>query len=388
MNRTLKRTLLALTATLTVGLVATTTVVLSSGGSDQGSANARVEALRPSPHYDTRSAAKIVELIQSNDVLGALGIIAKLRDSRQGDCHAIVHLAGRTAWEHFKNVAVAFRAGNDICDFGYYHGIVEAAGSTMTEDEFVEKIPVMCAELEADGLRHSQCAHGSGHGAFYQANGDMDAAMELCRNYANHPTEGQGFLDSCETGVSMEWFSVHYFTPEKVTPRVTDPREVCPKVKDKFQDSCYEYVFNGTSNSYEKMDVVRKDAAWCHAKAGKHLDACLTSLARAGLGQVYSKDVPPNISPVDYSEICTDDPKVRLRCMNMAILLWGLSSGASTVPEYDALCAQLKPIDRAPGGACIVERAQVLRTWELGASDAAQAPGKTVGSILTTEGKP
>lgn len=304
-----------------------------------------------------RQKNDVTRTVETQGVAAALQQVVKIRDARLGDCHALSHAVGRAAWVKYKNVAKAFQSGFDVCDFGFYHGVVEKAGMELSIEDFKIKIPQMCAELKSDGLRYSQCAHGAGHGAMYRSEGDVNLAMSLCSGFA----KDQGLLSGCQTGVSMEYFHLWYWQKDFVKPSPASARDACSLVNEEYKDACYEYVFAGAqAKTVDERDIYR-ESEWCKATAGEHLEACLTSLARHSVGSM-------KIQPEVMAKYCQDSGVERARCVGMALLTWVIAYGP-TMEQFEVKCKQLPKIDQEPFGGCYVARDQSRETIERGATD-------------------
>jgi hypothetical protein len=358
LSRTLK---IVVAVSASVALAATLLMVVTQGDS-RTVADRQAGVLVPGSSSNAKQLKEITDLVLEVGVPAALKRVEYYRDSRTGSCHDLSHVTGRAAWAKYGNVAQAFNAGYDVCDFGYFHGIVEAAGAEMTPSEFKSRIPGMCAELLGDYLRYSQCAHGAGHGAFYLADGDMEKAMELCSGF---PTNDPGVTLGCETGVSMEWFAVYDASSEKLTPKVADRREACVSVTEQFRSACFDYVFNGIAAMLVTDADIQRERDWCIENAGSSASRCVTSLSRITIAGMQR--VPNNVV-----WIC-DGLDDRSGCVAHLMLAWVLHTGAD-VAAFERMCAQLPAIDRAPTGGCSSVRAQVERTVELGATNAPRSP--------------
>lgn len=350
-----------LASVLALGLLSGVALFTVTGTETRAVADRQAGVLTPGSNSDAKQLREITDLVLDVGVSAALKRVEFYRDSRTGSCHDLSHITGRAAWAKYGNVAQAFNAGYDVCDFGYFHGIVEAAGAEMTPSEFKARIPGMCGELLADYLRYSQCAHGAGHGAFYLSNGDMEKAMELCSGF---PPADRGVTAGCETGVSMEWFAVYDASAEQLTPEVTDRRDACVAVSERFSGSCFDYLFNGISAVLASDADIEREREWCTANAGTAASRCIVSLSRVVVAGMQR-------TPNESVWVC-DGLDDRAGCVANLMLAWVLHTGADMV-AFERMCGLLPAIDRARTGGCTVVRTQVERTLALGATN---APGK------------
>lgn len=198
-------------------------------------------------------------------------------------CHHTSHAIGRASFDIYESIKVAFESGIEVCDFGYFHGIVEEASGFQTDSEFVAAIPSLCAELTTNSLFYMQCIHGIGHAIAQRTNNDMLRGLEMCESLDEVLVEQQvAIRTACGTGVTMEWFSVATSGGlESVSPLVDSPREVCSQVASRWASACYEYIGN-TVDSSKPYESLIEIGSWC--LESKYAESCYIGLARAGVG--------------------------------------------------------------------------------------------------------
>jgi hypothetical protein len=350
------RILILVVAALCVALGAGVTTWVATGGERRVVADQVTDILRPGEIGDQTKIQEVTSLVLNSSVTAALEKIAEYRNNRTANCHDLSHAVGRAAWTRYQSISVAFKEGYDVCDFGYYHGIVEAAGAQLGAEEFVIRIPAACEELVADNLRYSQCTHGAGHGAFYIEQGDMGAAMSLCVGFKS------GLKQACETGVSMEWFHSYQYYPEKLTPNTPNPRLVCSMLLEAYRPSCYAYLYTGVNANMQTDDDIKREVQWCYDNADSNASDCIISLSRVALSSMGR-------APTLFKNLCPKDGEDRSLCIANVMLVWTLNVGP-TIEEFDDTCKKLLPIDTAPGGGCTAVRPQVADTLARGATDA------------------
>lgn len=202
-------------------------------------------------------------------------------------CHEASHAIGRASLRINESLTDAFRDGYDVCDFGYYHGIVEGASAGMDDASFRTAVSTLCSQFaNAEELFFMQCNHGIGHAAARRTNNDMLRGLAFCDAIAE--TEGlegerlRTARNGCGTGVTMEWFATATLSEDPtVTPKVEEPRDVCHQVPEQWAAECYEYVGN-TLNASDPVNSLIELSGWCNDSAQP--GPCFKGLARAAAG--------------------------------------------------------------------------------------------------------
>lgn len=296
--------------------------------------------------------ASYSETVATKGVVEALESVRELLASAPQSrffCHEVSHAIGRASMRLYGDLAEAFRNGYDVCDFGYYHGIVEGAAGTMTDDEFRQAVPRLCADFAStEELFYMQCNHGLGHAAARRTNNDMLRSLEFCDALADAPQlTGErlaGARNGCGTGVSMEWFAtVSAGDATAASPQVAQPREVCELVPDSWSNECFEYVGN-TVDSSNPVGSLLEIGNWC-ASTG-HEDACFKGVARAagGLG----------LGTEDVLRICDSNASTRETCLSFYILVVATTIDFD-LRAVDRICADL-PLSDREGAFSVCER--------------------------------
>ena len=206
-------------------------------------------------------------------------------------CHHTSHAIGRASFDIYESIKVAFESGIEVCDFGYFHGIIEEASGFQSDSEFVTAIPSLCTELTTNSLFYMQCIHGIGHAIAQRTNNDMLRGLEICESLDEVLVEQQvAIRTACGTGVTMEWFSVATSGGlESVSPLVDSPREVCSQVASRWASACYEYIGN-TVDSSRPYESLLEIGSWC--SISEYAESCYIGLARAGVGlSVPAKEI-------------------------------------------------------------------------------------------------
>ena len=253
-------------------------------------------------------------------------------------CHETSHAIGRAALRTLGSVKVAFETGFDVCDFGYYHGIIEGAGGDRDDTAFRKLVPTLCADLATSSLIFfEQCAHGLGHAAARRANNDMVKALSFCEELdgaklLDDSRRGQALL-GCGTGVTMEWFAVRGLptaSPEDYLPVVDNPREACVEVPERWMESCYEYIGN-LASSADPVGSLTELAGWCETSG--MAAPCFKGIARAAAGMRLSDDLSISLCAL------APDKKSLNECASMLLYTYG-ATVEFRVDTVDRLCAK------------------------------------------------
>lgn len=250
-------------------------------------------------------------------------------------CHHTSHAIGRASYAIYDSIEKAFTSGVEVCDFGYYHGIVEEASGYQTDEFFQESIPTLCVDLTTNNLFYMQCIHGIGHAVAQRTNNDMVRGLAMCERLDILPAnERKPALNACGTGVTMEWFSVATSGAgglNSVSPTINKPRDVCAQIGERWGGECYEYIGN-TVDSSKPYDSLTEIASWCLDSS--YVNSCYIGIARAatGLG-VPSKEI---------LEICqiAQDPTVRDECLEKYIVGKATTIDFS-VESVDRTCVEM-----------------------------------------------
>jgi hypothetical protein len=277
-----------------------------------------------------------------NSALKSLEGLIKEQGQARYFCHEVSHSIGRTSLRLNQTLAAAFRDGYDVCDFGYYHGIVEGAAAGLDDAAFRDAVSSLCGEFaNAEELFFLQCTHGLGHAAARRTNNDMLRALEFC-----DAIDDQGGLagarlanarNGCGTGVTMEWFATATISEDPpVTPKVEEPRDVCHQVPAEWAAECYEYVGN-TLDAADPVNSLRELGTWC--TGSPQTGPCYKGLARAAAGV--------GISDRDAISVCdtATNPADRDGCVTYYIATVATTIDFS-VTAVEEICALLPARDR------------------------------------------
>lgn len=117
-------------------------------------------------------------------------------------CHVIAHSLGRKAWKKFEDLSEIYREETNVCSFGFLHGAITEAISTMPRDEIVSKSNQFCDKLRnINVVAEDECFHGLGH-AFVVKFSDFKESITLCEKFNLNKNS-----QSCLQGAVMEYSS-------------------------------------------------------------------------------------------------------------------------------------------------------------------------------------
>jgi len=311
--------------------------------------------------------ASLVATARGESVVAALDTLKRLLGSENKArffCHEASHAIGRESLRMNGNLADAFRDGYDVCDFGYYHGIVEGAAAGFDDATFMDAVPTLCEEFaSAEELFYMQCNHGIGHAAARRTNNDMVRSLEFCDALSLNPNlTGERLriaANGCGTGVTMEWFATATADPNAaVTPKVTRPRDVCLSIPERWVPECIEYVGN-TLDASAPVESLRELGQWCSTTG--YAEPCYRGLARAAAGV--------GIPARDAIGVCdaAGTEGARDECVRFYI------AAVATTIEYDVsavdrICRELPEADRS-GPTSLCEQVRVAVVEVLAAGD-------------------
>jgi hypothetical protein len=113
------------------------------------------------------------------------------------DCHDATHRLGEKAWQSagFK----AWVGSGNVCNFGYYHGLMVGASENADVDEFAALAQRWCVDeaLPVKDLPGAECLHGFGHAVFHLSD-SITEAVDRCDAFASL---GPTYQRRCNEGV-------------------------------------------------------------------------------------------------------------------------------------------------------------------------------------------
>lgn len=217
-------------------------------------------------------------------------------------CHEPAHELGIRTWKATGSLEEAVAAGTTSCSLGYVHGLLQAMGTYLTDEEFPSAARALCDGLDeryrngdlVDGAGVSRgpstllgCHHGVGHAAMWRFNEDLESASPVCDGF-----EGVDQQEECRVGAVMEWVyasqrAARSNSPQdRPSPSVAQPVELCLPPIGVLSPGCVEGAVTAVG-----PDGVVQTAEWCK-KHPTVLPACVQSLARRIVQMDLSRVAP------------------------------------------------------------------------------------------------
>lgn len=217
-------------------------------------------------------------------------------------CHEPAHELGIRTWKATGSLDEAIAAGTTSCSLGYVHGLLQAMGTYLTDEEFPSASRALCDGLDeryrdgdlVDGAGSSAgpstllgCHHGVGHASMWRFNEDLASASPVCDGFAQADQQAE-----CRVGAVMEWVyasqrAARSNSPQNLpSPSVDQPVELCLPPIGVLSPGCVE----GAVTAVGPEDVT-STAEWCREQPTV-LAACVQSLARRMVQMDLSRVAP------------------------------------------------------------------------------------------------
>jgi len=196
-------------------------------------------------------------------------------------CHDLSHAIGRASGQYYGDASEAYSAGYDLCDTGYYHGVIEGVALTLTTEEFMGIAPTICDPLIKIAGQNSSiaCTHGIGHAMLQEGIIDPESLSSVCERMP------AGYAQTeCISGVSMQWTGTIFgqkpfskISPAETTNRLDKTAEFCRGFSDGAGDGCWQYLTWATP----RTEVAMTEAStYCEPLDPGKKYACALSLGR------------------------------------------------------------------------------------------------------------
>lgn len=264
----------------------------------------------------------------------------------QSYCHALGHKLGRLGYRIHGSIETAFAQGSDPCDYGYLHGVIEAASADFSDSDLLNSMTSLCEVVGGtDDHTYRQCIHGLGHAAARRVNNDLSRAMDFCLPYRAAGASAPGTRPenwapndirffNCVTGVAMEWNS----RPQALSARdlpVGAPGTLmseCLSLDEVFHEGCLEYGTSQIGPTFEREVEARQ---WCDA----NLDDPLPCYRSIGRDVIWSE----SITDEQAVEVCLGGKKgiYAAECITRA--LGSVATIALDADAIDDFCPVLPP---------------------------------------------
>lgn len=238
----------------------------------------KLSALRELSNEQYEDVKKeFLNLVDKKDPKEAL---ADLRERTKVDnallrsCHSISHEIGREAYKKYGSFGQAMKYQDEICNSGYFHGIIEAHFSK-SKNIFAD-MRTVCDAYPIGKYLSWECFHGVGHGLMFYSYNDLSKSLELCETYSG------SFAESvCADGVFMENFNTDEKLHKSEFVKENDPFYPCKEKSTKHKNSCYLYAptYYLSINKNYYFDAL----AWCDGAESNYIDDCVKGVGSQAL---------------------------------------------------------------------------------------------------------
>ena len=260
-----------------------------------------------------------------------------------GQCHLIGHVAGRLAVGEIGTEKALFE-GSPYCDFGYYHGVMQAAIADTDATSAVPLLESLCASSAAREVAgeysKKQCYHGIGHALGLKFDGSFSKAAPYCDLIKSTSDD----KTVCGNGIAMEWNTavMDAKSGRRAMPEGTpkDPRDMCTKLGF-YNVACLEYIAPLTSWIYNAglLDALKMTAEWCKTNTtGELYIACMHSV---GMTLGWGAD---KVDRQTILDVCLSHPKEPIgiaECIGQTIIAWVPKGYAWELIE--TRCKEMRP---------------------------------------------
>ena len=184
------------------------------------------------PHDDT-SISHMIEMLESD-----------MKLSR--NCHDMAHDLGHRAYELYGfSRAMTFSSGaientsvDDICAWGYMHGILEEL--FLHHPELQKNPEAVCASIPE--AHKWSCYHGVWHGVMFAMKRDISRSLLSCRTISD-----KTYVYRCFEGVWMEmfWWDTGHAGADTLGWDIQKPFDRCVGAKNDEKPTCFLYAHLG-----------------------------------------------------------------------------------------------------------------------------------------------
>lgn len=229
----------------------------------------RVETTESFEEQFARYEKHLVSLVTNENPSVALGELAHLMKDQSfvlNNCHELLHEIGYTSYDKYQDFAEAISYQDDICNSGYYHGVIEQYFGTL--DSVLPAMEQVCEGETLGTLPSWECYHGVGHGFMFYSGNDVETSVGYCENY-----ETLFQKDACINGVYMEVFNLDEETRERALPETKEALVYCDQTLESGRKDCFSYA--PTYYLLEHPDHFQDMFSWCEQAVESDKQACL-----------------------------------------------------------------------------------------------------------------
>ncbi len=276
------------------------------------------------------NTSRLLEEGRIADALELLQVFLKQSPDFVQTCHSFAHDVGSTAADILENGSkVEFSANMQVCDYGFYHGLVTAL---LSRSNNAAEIGMFCANMQAeenDGMKsysRNACFHGIGHGSITRHEPEewddalavVRQSISICRRAALNDNDFVKCAAGAYNGMAYGSYA------ERLDPK--DPLKICRQLDStEVPDECYanmaSVVFNLTQHKNLQEAIVL-----AHSVADPKYFSRMVSV----FANMYARQVDTG---KDAARTCLAlDPEMKRHCLSGYVI--GLVQAA--VPDAKA----------------------------------------------------
>ena len=196
--------------------------------------------------------------------LNSLDSLLKTYPELRTNCHAYIHVIGQTTGILSSDFPNVYNKGSNICEYGYYHGLMEGFAMKYSNDKLTQVMKTFCLNYQF-GFNQGSCYHSLGHMVWIRTGGDFENSVKLCQGLPSDEYSVLSPQENCISGVAMNWAHAYQDAPKefknKVTTDPTEPSNICLTITDlKQQSGCWAFA-GGIYN--ENLTTMKHYLALC-----------------------------------------------------------------------------------------------------------------------------
>lgn len=208
-----------------------------------------------------------LKTIKEKDVTKTLSSLDELLTTYpdlRTNCHAYIHVIGQTTGILNNDFPKVYNKGNNSCEYGYYHGLMEGFAMKYSNDKLTQVMKTFCSNYQF-GFNQGSCYHSLGHMAWIRTGGDFESSVTLCQQLPSDINSVLSPQENCISGVAMNWAHAYQDAPKELKNQVTtdpaEPSNICLTIKDlKQQSGCWAFA-GGIYN--ENLTAMKHYLALC-----------------------------------------------------------------------------------------------------------------------------
>ena len=257
-------------------------------------------------------------------------------------CHQVAHVIGKSSISRVEDLEANLKIESYLCTFGFQHGVIEGAGRSLSDSDYLKYIPKFC-ESFPNGTSADACLHGLGHALTARMDGDLDRVQEGCLLYPKGPNRFY-----CFDGAIMEWANIE--DREEIVGYLKEDNGAVEISCDRFLKDGSLYaacirniwsIYQNPSIGFEINDPYifwSKKLAFC-ASVGGFINYCVEGVTATVSNQIFIG----SIKPATFARFCDsikDKYKDGQQHCEFALARWPMISQVDT-SEFLPICQSI-----------------------------------------------